>query len=66
MVPLIGSRFNTEYAFTKISREQSDDGGEVCIVREDRAFIITMRGNYKQFQIDSQTPNLVQQSMALL
>ncbi len=49
MVPLIGSRFNTEYAFNKISRDQSDDGGEVCILSDDRAFIITMRGSYKQY-----------------
>ena len=49
MVPLIGSRFNTEYAFAKINREQSDEIGEVCIIRDDRAFIVTMRGNYRQY-----------------
>ena len=59
MVPLIGSRFNTEYAFAKINREQSDEIGEVCIIRDDRAFIVTMRGNYRQYYIDTQTPTLV-------
>ena len=65
MVPLIGSRFNTEYAFTKINREVNETG-EVCIILDDRAIIITMKGNYKQYQIESQTPNLVQQSVALM
>lgn len=58
MMPLIGSRFNTEYAFTKINRE-ADDGGEVCILREDRAIIVTMKGTYKQYQISGQATNLV-------
>ena len=49
MVPLIGSRFNTEYAFAKINREASDESGEVCVVKDDRIFIVTMRGQYKQF-----------------
>ena len=66
MVPLIGSRFNTEYAFAKINREQSDDIGEVCLIRDDRAYIVTMRGNYKQYSVATQNPTLVQQSMALL
>lgn len=66
MVPLIGSRFNTEYAFAKINREQSDDIGEVCLIRDDRAYIVTMRGNYKQYSVSTQNPTLVQQSMALL
>jgi len=46
MVPLIGSRFNTEYAYTKINRE-ANETAEVCIIREDRAIIITLKGNYK-------------------
>lgn len=65
MVPLIGSRFNTEYAYAKINRD-ADETGEVCIMKDDRIFIVTMRGNYKQLKIDSQTPTPVQQSTALL
>jgi WD40 repeat protein len=49
MVPLLGSRFNTEYAFTKINREQAEEGGELCWLSDDRAIIVTMRGNYKQY-----------------
>jgi hypothetical protein len=48
MVPIFGARFNTEYAFTKINREPADEG-EICILKEDRAILITMRGNYKQY-----------------
>ena len=66
MVPLIGSRFNTEYAFAKINRDNADDAYEVCWIKDDRAFIVTLKGNYKQYQINSQTPTLVQQSIALL
>lgn len=66
MVPLIGSRFNTEYAFAKINREAAEDGSEVCVLRDDRAYIVTMRGSYKQYSLDTQAPELVQSSMALL
>ena len=66
MVPLIGSRFNTEYAFAKINREAAEDVSEVCYLKDERAFIVTMRGSYKQYSIETQTPELVQSSMALL
>jgi len=67
MMPLIGSRFNSEYAFTKINREKNDDdSGEFCIIKEDRAIIITMNGNYRQFQISQAKPVIVQQATALL